>query len=219
MPDQVVVLIPVNRLDRAKGRLAEILSPEERRRLFLATLNATVAAAARAGTAVAILTADAEVERSFLGSATILQEDPARSGLNAQLEYALESLVPPPEAVLILHADLPLVTDGSLRRLIASAPPGPSVTLVRSRDGGTNAMLLRPPGHFPLAYGPGSFERHREAAASAGLPVIVVGDPALELDLDTPADLEALLSEPGGAESSAGRVIVSLQAFRRERPT
>ena len=108
------------------------------------------------------------------------------------------------EELLILHADLPLVTAEALRDLIAQAPEAPSATLVRPGDGGTNAMLLRPPGRFPLAYGRGSGDLHESAAREAGLAVRRADAPALALDLDTPSDVRALLSTAEGRGDGGG---------------
>lgn len=208
MNEPVLVLIPVNRLDRAKGRLATYLAPDQRRELFLATLRTVLDAVAGAGCDAVLLTPDREVVRAFPG-VRIVKEEPALSGLNAQLEFALSRVPPPPAGILILHADLPLVTPAALKRLVAASPEAPSATIVRSRDGGTNAMLLRPPGRFALAYGPNSGTLHEHAATAAGVAVRVLDEPALQLDLDTPADLLALLDDPAGAASRAGRLLAS----------
>lgn len=214
-----LALLPVKRLDRAKGRLAELLSPAEREQLALATLRTVLAALEDAGMKALILTPDAEHLREALGgNAEILQEEPeAARGLNPQLERAVTRLL---EAgglaeLLILHADLPLASGDELRRLAAAEPRANTVTMVRSRDGGTNAMLMRPPGRFPLAYGTGSFAKHEMAARAAGMSVAAVESEALSLDLDTPPDLGALLAIPGGRQTRAGRLLLQLSIDAR----
>jgi 2-phospho-L-lactate/phosphoenolpyruvate guanylyltransferase len=202
-----ITLIPVNRLDQAKGRLDGLLSPEERSSLALITTQTVVAAAAALGP-MAVLTADELVRKQFRSAARILDEDAGLRGLNAQLESALERLSDY-GSVLILHADLPLADSDSLRAFVEAAAADNSVTIVRPADGGTNAMLLRPPGRFPLAYGVDSCALHVKAAERAGMAVTVVASAALEIDLDTPEDLEALLATAGGRDSSAGRYLVS----------
>jgi 2-phospho-L-lactate/phosphoenolpyruvate guanylyltransferase len=216
----VQVLIPVNELERAKGRLADVLDAPARVRLFLATVTTVVDAALAAGMTPVILTRDPRIAAQFGSQATILDEDRALSGLNAQLESAIRRLQPAgvPAELLILHADLPLASAAALRDLAGSAPPAPSVTLVRSADGGTNAMLLRPPGKFPLAYGSASFARHRTAALAAGMTVHEVDLPPLALDLDTASDIETLLATPAGPQTPAGRVLVSLGFARAPSP-
>ena len=210
------VLIPVNRLDRAKGRLAALLEPEERAELVRQSLAVVLAAVEDAGMEAVVLTSDEAVEAEV--PAGVLGEDPELQGLSAQLERAAESLGV--EELLILHADLPLITAQALRDLVAQAPPAPSATLVRPGDGGTNAMLLRPPGRFPLAYGRGSGDLHEAAARQAGVAVRRADAPALALDLDTPADVRALLSTAAGRATAAGRYLVEIgiegrEAFRK----
>ncbi len=202
----VPIIIPVNRLDRAKGRLAELLTPDERETLTIATLRTVLAAVREAGMRPMVLAADPRLAELLDPGLTIVAEDPSASGLNEQLEVALAATREP--AVLILHADLPLATGPALRAVLAAAGAEESVALVRSPDGGTNAMLLRPPGRFALAYGPGSFAAHLEVAERAGLRAVVVESPELALDLDTPADLRTLLSTPEGRASAAGRLLL-----------
>jgi 2-phospho-L-lactate guanylyltransferase len=205
-----VTVIPVNRLDRAKGRLADLLSVEERASLQLHTLKTVVAAVRGAGLEPRVLTADETIARELPG-VEVVPEQAALSGLNAQLETAIRGL----QEVLILHADLPLASGAEVRSLVESAPHGLSVTMVRSPDGGTNAMLLRPPGRFALAYGPDSHAKHSSAAEAAGMSVTTVDSPALSLDLDTRADVAALLASEPGRLSPAGRYLLSIGADER----
>lgn len=202
------VLIPVNRLDRAKGRLAALLEPEERAELVRRSLAAVLAAVEGAGMEAVVLTSDAAVEAEVPAGVRILREDPDLRGLSAQLERAAERLSG--GELLILHADLPLVSAEALRELVAQAPEAPSATLVRPGDGGTNALLLRPPGRFALSYGHGSGDLHEAAAREAGLAVRRADVPALALDLDTPADVRRLLSTAEGRGTAAGRYLVGL---------
>ena len=199
------ILIPVNRLDRAKGRLASLLTAEERVALALATFTTAVAAARATGATVYVLTNDSRIGAT--PGVTVLGEDASLHGLNAQLEAAIARIDAPAGGLLILHADLPLATTEAIEAVRTGAPPAPSATLVRSADGGTNAMLLRPPGLFPLAYGAGSHALHTAAAKAAGMAVHTIESPPLALDLDTPDDLHALLATPGGVATAAGKVV------------
>ena len=208
------VLIPVNRLDRAKGRLAALLEPEERAELVRRSLAEVLAAVEGAGMEAVVLTSDEAVEAEVPAEVRVLGEDPELRGLSAQIERATGLLGV--QELLILHADLPLVTAEALRDLIAQAPEAPSATLVRPGDGGTNAMLLRPPGRFPLAYGRGSGDLHESAGREAGMAVRRADVPALALDLDTPSDVRALLSTAEGRATEAGRYLVEIGIEGRE---
>lgn len=207
------MLVPANDLDRAKGRLASLLSADERRLLFLATLETVVGACRDAGLRTVVLTRDMRIADALGDATEVLDEDPALSGLNAQLERALAMLES--SDVLVLHADLPFASAGSVREMVEAGPAAPSVTLVRSRDGGTNAMRLSPPGRFALAYGRDSFARHRDAAVAAGLAVALCDIPGLALDIDTVDDLHVVMDTPGSERTRVGAL---LQSFAlRER--
>ena len=67
------------------------------------------------------------------------------------------------------------------------------VLAVPDRHGtGTNALLLSPPDAIAPSFGPGSFERHAQAARAGGLAYGVAQVPGLVLDVDTPDDLAEL---------------------------
>lgn len=205
----VPVLIPVNRLDRAKGRLADLLSPDERVTLAIITLETVLHAV---GPASIVLTADPRVGDVAAGKARVLPEVAGREGLNPQLEAAMAALIAEGtarESLLILHADLPLITPEAMENILAMARPN-TVTMVESRDGGTNAMLMQPPGKFALAYGPASFALHTSAARQAGMRVAVSANRELRLDLDTPEDITELLRAPRGRQGAAGRYLQSI---------
>jgi 2-phospho-L-lactate/phosphoenolpyruvate guanylyltransferase len=212
--DSFVALVPVNRLDRAKGRLADVLSVDERAELARCTLTTVLAAIRDAGGHSIVLSPEESIAGLLGSRVELLLEDPDRNGLNAQLEYALESIGA--SEVLILHADLPLATGSALRDFLARAvAPAPSITVVRSPDGGTNAMLLRPPGSIPLRYGRDSARLHRQAALAAGVTFSMCSAPALMLDLDTPEDLARLLVSDEGRRSRAGALLTQWRVLER----
>ncbi len=99
--------------------------------------------------------------------------------------------------VLLVPGDCPALDPAEVDALLAGAEPG--VVIVPDRHGsGTNALLLDPPAVIAPAFGPGSFARHAALAAGAGATVRVGRLPSLELDVDTPGDLEALRARGGG---------------------
>ena len=83
---------------------------------------------------------------------------------------------------LVVNADLPAATPGSLRRLAESG-----LALVEAPDGTTNALSLPDPGVFEPLYGPGSASRFRASA-----PYVTVALAELELDIDADDDLQRL---------------------------
>ena len=185
-----------------------------RAELVRRSLATVLGAVVEAGMEAVVLTSDEEVRAGLPAGVRSLAEEPELRGLSAQLESAARRLGV--GELLILHADLPLATGEALGQLVAEAAPAPSATLVRPGDGGTNAMLLRPPGRFALAYGSGSGDLHEAAAREAGFEVRRADVPALSLDLDTPVDVRWLLADPAGRESGAGRYLIGIGVEGRE---
>jgi 2-phospho-L-lactate guanylyltransferase len=93
--------------------------------------------------------------------------------------------------VLVLPADLPLLTKEDLASFLEFVHEPPCVVISPDRqDNGTNAFLVSPGGLIACDFGAGSFNRHCAAALKVGARLEVVRNPNIMLDLDTPADLE-----------------------------
>ncbi len=102
---------------------------------------------------------------------------------------------------LVIPGDIPLVRASEIEAILEAAPDEGSV-LVPAADGrGTNAVLRRPAGLFPLRFGNESFKPHLAAARATGKPVVVLSLPGIALDVDSPADLSRLAELPGETRS------------------
>ena len=94
----------------------------------------------------------------------------------------------------LLPGDCPLLDpvelDSSARGI-----RGGCVGVATDRHGtGTNGLFLAPADAIGPAFGPGSRERHLDRARRAGYEAEELDIPSLALDLDTPDDLDALVS-------------------------
>jgi 2-phospho-L-lactate guanylyltransferase (CobY/MobA/RfbA family) len=114
---------------------------------------------------------------------------PGVRGLNAELTWAAgRPEIAQADRLLVMPGDVPGVRVGELFRLVL--PPFPrGVRLVPSPDGGTNALVLVPPGVIPFRFGPGSAARHRTEAEGRGLHAETVPLPSVAADIDRPEDL------------------------------
>jgi 2-phospho-L-lactate guanylyltransferase len=115
--------------------------------------------------------------------------------LNAALRQARDAaLARGATALLVVPGDLPLLDAGAVEALLARHHAGArEIVLAPAHDGrGTNALLLSPPAAVDLAFGGESAPRHVAAARAAGLRVVIHEAPEFALDLDTPADLDAV---------------------------
>jgi len=94
-------------------------------------------------------------------------------------------------AVVILPTDLPLLSAGEVRQLIAEPEMDPVLVVAPDRRGvGTNALFMRPPGLIEYSFGPDSFRRHLAQAERAGARVRVYHSTGTEHDVDLPEDWE-----------------------------
>ena len=90
------------------------------------------------------------------------------------------------------------------------------VTVIPDRHGtGTNGLLLAPADAIGPAFGEDSAERHRDRAGRAGYEVATEALPSLALDLDTPADLTAIVA---AIADQSGRAPSTAEALARLGP-
>jgi 2-phospho-L-lactate guanylyltransferase len=192
----VFAIIPVKRLDNAKSRLSPLLTDDERKQFCLKMLEdilKTVKSTKRINQTV-VVSNDPEVfhvAKNF--DATYLKE--RKTGLNEAVSEAIGWCIGRgATSVLVLPADIPLVTPTDLNRMLASKEKA-SMVISPSRSGkGTNALLLTPPNANPTFYGPQSFQRHLEEASKRKISFRRFRSQRIALDVDTVEDLKDFIS-------------------------
>lgn len=187
-------IVPVKPLRRGKSRLSGVLSLEARTALNHYLLSNTLET----------LASVSEIEHSLVVSRdpealTIAREYGARTvqeqgspQLNIALTRAtLVAINHSVQAVLIIPADLPLLTSNDIRAVISMSFDPPVVVITPDRHKqGTNALLISPPGLIQIEFGPDSFQRHCSQAKSAGVRLEICERNSVALDIDLPEDLE-----------------------------
>lgn len=196
------VLIPLKDPIRAKTRLAELLSLDERQRLVWAMFEDVSRAVREARTpdCVVIVTSYARaVERAREVGWEVLIEDSQHSE-SASVDWASGVLAERGvDTVMRLPADLPLVRAADIDALLSIKLDSPGALMVPSREGtGTNAIIRTPPALFPSRFGPNSLALHSQEAAKVGVECMIVENGRIALDIDEPADVEALLDTGRG---------------------
>lgn len=189
-------IVPVKPLRRGKSRLAGTLTEDERTALNQELLERTlkILSAVKELDQVLVVSRDPQaltVARNH-GAKTV-QED-GQPHLNTALTRAtVMAQVHSTRGVLVLPADLPLLTPDDVRALIDRAAKPPVVVIAPDRHGkGTNALLMVPAGQIDYDFGEGSFQRHCARAKKSGARLEIVELPSLGLDLDLPEDLEMI---------------------------
>lgn len=182
------IIIPVKPFSQSKTRLAAVLSARRRTALSRQLLARTVALAVQVGPVVVVSRSRAVREQAKRAGAWALVE--SQRGLNAAVRQGIQWVqARGGSAVLILPADLPLLTLADLQMLAAPKVELPAVRLApcRRKDG-TNALALWPPGAIIPNFGPGSFARHTALARAAGIDPQIYRSSTVAFDLDVPDD-------------------------------
>jgi 2-phospho-L-lactate/phosphoenolpyruvate guanylyltransferase len=221
-----IAILPVKSFGSAKQRLAPALGAGSRQAVAQAMFLDVLTALRRVPglDSVVVVTSDRVAESAALGERVLVLRDPEQAGQSAAaligIRYARAQGF---DRVLLVPGDTPLLDPGEVAQLLREAVERRlGVVIVPDRHGeGTNALLLSPPDAIEPSFGPGSRERHSDAAAAAGVPCAVEQVPTLALDVDTGQDLELLAAtlerRRGQAPSTRGalRQLDRLRASRR----
>lgn len=187
-------IVPVKPLRRGKSRLSGTLSEDERTELNRTLLEHTLTTLSELKEVEQVLVVSRDPQALKIAhnhGARTVRED-GQPHLNTALTRAsVIAQVHATQGVLVLPADLPLISHEDVLTLIDKAVVPPVVVIAPDRRGkGTNALLMSPAGLIEYDFGEGSFSRHCERAKQVGARLEIVDLPTLGLDLDLPEDLE-----------------------------
>ncbi len=194
----VVAIVPIKPLSKAKSRLAPFLDRPKRQRLVVNMLRGVIKAALEAVNEVWVLGSDRLTEEIAKDEGANWRTE-AGSDVNESLTIVFKEVWTSGRAPLFLPGDLPFLCGQDLRDLMAGAARQQAVVLSPANRGrGTNAILLPQPSKFRLLLGPNSFPRHVAEARRCGLEPSIHSTPGLANDLDTWDDAQAYQTmEPG----------------------
>lgn len=184
-----------------KSRLSTLLSPEERAelaRLMLRDITATLTAA---GVEVELLT----TQPFEWDSATVVVSE---KELNPALNDYLSAT---DNTVLIVMADVPLLTEKNVRDMIDSPA---DIVICPGRGGGTNVQLIRRPDRYHVDYYGASFMDHVRIAEDNGLTYEVFDSFNVSSDIDEAGDLVELYIHGKGEAAKYLRSIATLDTSK-----
>jgi 2-phospho-L-lactate/phosphoenolpyruvate guanylyltransferase len=190
----VYAIVPVKKIGVSKRRLSQSLSIKERKALTIAMLEDVLQALKASNiTKVLVVSNDPNVlpivehHGAFFFS-------PLRKGLNAAIEEAFVwCMRNKADSVLVLPADIPLLTSKDINIILELGSDKERVVLVPSRDWGTNAFFQCPPHLVNACFGPDSFKKHLKEACNKGACVKFYYSLGAGLDIDSVEDLQILL--------------------------
>ncbi len=189
-------IVPVKPLRRGRSRLASVLSEDERTLLNFTLLSSTLKTLTEVPEIDQVLVVSRDPAALALArdyQARTVQED-GQPDLNTALERAtVVAQLYSAQEILVLPADLPLLSRKDIQRIVQMGAKPPVVVIAPDRRNDcTNALYLNPAGIIQYRFGPKSFQQHLEEARSKGVRSEVCQLSTLGLDLDLPEDLDLL---------------------------
>jgi 2-phospho-L-lactate/phosphoenolpyruvate guanylyltransferase len=178
-------VVPLKGAAERKSRLAPALDAVHRRELSDQLYCHVVRSIAASRLADEIIAVSPALPDAGVPVRLWVQQE---SSLNAELERIRAVIAAP---LMVVNADLPLLEAADLVSL-ADAARQHGCAVAPDRHGtGTNAVALLPDAPFRFAFGPGSLALHLKSAQGRAQSV---ERPGLACDVDTLADIEAVLT-------------------------
>ncbi|MEM7097541.1 MAG: 2-phospho-L-lactate guanylyltransferase [Pseudomonadota bacterium] len=197
-------IVPVKTFDRAKQRLANVLSEEERRALMLAMARDVLTCLSTSTQLSGILIVSRAPEADALAQAfgTERFAESPDANLAESLEQATQHLIANFQAtgVIVVPADVPGIHPAELDEILANHE---SVTILPDTDNiGTNGLVCSPPLCMPYVFDGRSFKPHVDGAFAAGITPKIVPNTRFVLDVDTPNDVIEVLTQAPDSQTS-----------------
>ena len=207
MTANTLVVVPMKDPRRAKSRLSGDLDGRERARLARHLFERTLQLLSdlRAGDGgpafdVGVVTGTAEVAARAAAYGARAIDEGREAGLSAAVSVAAAAAKALGYGrMVVLPADLAAPDPADIATLLGLDLGARGLALCPSRDHGTNALLVTPPDLIAFAYGQRSFHAHGAAGRAAGVVPVVLPLESLRWDIDSSADLQALLAATPGA--------------------
>lgn len=211
------MVVPIKAFTSAKTRLSDGLDPDQRACLAQAAADRVLRAVADCPLVelrLAVVDTDLAARMALHRNFEVLQR-PDLLGQSAAVGAGFSAAIKRGATnILTVSADVPLVRPKDIDEMLRPRPP--VLVMVSDREGlGTNAMRLDPAIDLRFHFGPDSLAMHKREAATLRLPVKVIDNRRVRLDIDTPDDIDALeVSGPDGR-----RVLIEAGQLRAEQIT
>jgi 2-phospho-L-lactate guanylyltransferase len=198
----VWAIVPFKALEAAKQRLANFLSPAERRDLMLAMARDVLAALCQSSRLSGVLIVSRTTEADALARAFSTERfsESPDADLPGALRQAGNHLREHfgADGVMVIPADVPLITAAEIDQILEIHDSGSSAAAVAvipdSENLGTNCLVLSPPDAIEFIFDGRSFRPHVDAAFARGITPRILPMRGFQLDIDTADDLRTLLA-------------------------
>ena len=204
--------MPVKRLDLAKGRLSKDFSDEARGQIARALLeDALRLCRATSGFLTWWVVSDDRkvLERAADYGCFGIKDESEQ--LNSALAFSIRKVeAEGATSVTIIPSDAPLTYENDLRDLLDTGATSDIVLVPSERDGGTNAVYMKPPTLIDPHFGPQSLNAHMSLAGRLGLRCSMLVLTRMSLDIDTIEDVHEFMKRDTLKTSATSRVLKTL---------
>lgn len=166
------------------------MSVEERSKLTLTMLKDVLNALRRSIiNEILVVSSDLKVQKFVEGySVNFLKE--SKVGLNEAVEEASDWCVTHKvDCMLYVPADVPLIIEEDINRIVELCERGNQVVISPSRSGGTNALLRKPVNVIPTFFGSESFRKHIDFTLRKRVKFEIYESPRITVDVDSIDDV------------------------------
>jgi 2-phospho-L-lactate guanylyltransferase len=191
----VFAIVPVKTLASSKKRLAPILTAGERAKLSEAMLIDVLSAVCNSSASkVIVVCKDQNVMQIAKDFGAVIVKEKEERGVNLAVALA-DDICKECDASIVIPQDLPFVLPTDIDMVCDSAMDKRCIVITPSyRYDGTNVLLRKPSDAIETHYDEDSYEIHVSTARERRLPVKILLNRRLMLDIDEPSDIEHIIA-------------------------
>ncbi len=210
-------ILAVKGLARAKSRLADNFDESGRAEIARALLEDALGLCKSSAFLTWWVTSDDEEALTLAHSYGFNTVKDQTGTLNGALQQAVLAVkAEGASSVTMIPADIPMAYSGDLRDLLDTGSTSEVVVVPAARDGGTNALYLRPPDILSPRFGTASLQAHLSLAERMGFRCSILVLPRLALDIDTIEDVDEFMAKDKMGTSKTAEVVARLRPTARE---
>jgi len=190
----IFAVVPVKSLLKSKTRLSSVLNPQDRQTLTLSMLGDVLKALKSSMVYQIIVVSSDKTVKVLANKFGVAHLSESQLGLNPAIEQATEWCIQDDaESVLVLPTDVPLIMPEDINQIVKLGSEEKSIVISPSQNGGTNALLQKPPNLIPPCFGRHSFMKHVGKASSKGISIRFYSSERVSFDIDSLEDLKNFL--------------------------